>query len=273
MAVQPVYPPFPYYGQAPMYGGYAHQIAYAPGAGIFGPPGALAAAPPPPAEAKKEKPLPPAPPATNVGSACSSQTTAAATAAPETTYGAPTLRPGINYLYPEKKEHTMLHIFSKASPIWEEKYAKCGQGFKMFKVSIAFTVKNVVERVTRKQAGDECKGWAATEVVERGGGGWEKVSGVAVLCLLCLSFFFGCLSRVFNRSLCDWNADDDFSGSRERRSSMTATRQRDLWRVWVGTRRGVRDFRRSGWLFTSLELRFFLGTREASETGIRRRAK
>ena len=32
----------------------------------------------------------------------------------------PTLRPGINYMFP--KEHTILHIFNKASPIWEKKY-------------------------------------------------------------------------------------------------------------------------------------------------------
>jgi hypothetical protein len=44
----------------------------------------------------------------------------------------------------------------------------------MFRVSINFTVKMIIENILKKK-GDDCKGWAATEVIERGGGGWEKV--------------------------------------------------------------------------------------------------
>lgn len=76
----------------------------------------------------------------------------------------------------------MLHIFSKAAPIWEgDKYKGQKLAFKMFKVSTAFTVRNVVERVLRKDVGG-CEGWGVTEVVERGDGGWGKVS-----CSLCAS--------------------------------------------------------------------------------------
>lgn len=49
----------------------------------------------------------------------------------------------------------------------------------MFKVSVNFTVKMVIENVLRK-VGDDCKGWAITEAVELGGGAWAKVSVVTV---------------------------------------------------------------------------------------------
>ena len=44
----------------------------------------------------------------------------------------------------------------------------------MFKVSVNFTVKMVIERTLKKE-GDDCKGWAASEAVERGDGQWDKV--------------------------------------------------------------------------------------------------
>ena len=44
----------------------------------------------------------------------------------------------------------------------------------MFKVSVNFTVKMVIENVLRAE-GDACKGWAATEAIEIGGGQWAKV--------------------------------------------------------------------------------------------------
>ena len=50
----------------------------------------------------------------------------------------------------------------------------CYRKFKIFKVSVNFTVKMVIENVLRKD-GDACKGWAATEAVEIGGGKWAKV--------------------------------------------------------------------------------------------------
>ena len=48
--------------------------------------------------------------------------------------------------------------------------------FKVFKVSTNFTVKMVIENTLKKKCGDECGGWAATEIVERGDGQWDKVS-------------------------------------------------------------------------------------------------
>ena len=44
----------------------------------------------------------------------------------------------------------------------------------MFKVSVNFTVKMVIERTLKKE-GDDCKGWAVSEAVERGDGQWDKV--------------------------------------------------------------------------------------------------
>ena len=44
----------------------------------------------------------------------------------------------------------------------------------MFKCSVNFTVKMVIENVIHKE-GDDCKGWAVTEAVERGAGEWNKV--------------------------------------------------------------------------------------------------
>ena len=45
----------------------------------------------------------------------------------------------------------------------------------MFKISVNFTVKMIIERVLNK--GEEgCRGWCTTEVVERGTGKWDKVS-------------------------------------------------------------------------------------------------
>lgn len=80
-------------------------------------------------------------------------------------------------MFPPKSQHTMLHIFSKAAPIWESKYQGQNLGFKMFKVNTDFLVKRVVERVLKKSAAEdkeECKGWCVTEVVEGGNGVWRK---------------------------------------------------------------------------------------------------
>ncbi|CAK4026125.1 Hypothetical predicted protein [Lecanosticta acicola] len=87
----------------------------------------------------------------------------------------PSLRPGMNYMF--SKEHTMLHIFNKASKgIFEGKYKGLQLPFKIFKVSTSFTVRDVIEKVVGKSGGGEgeCKGWAATEVVEVGCGEWFK---------------------------------------------------------------------------------------------------
>ena len=47
--------------------------------------------------------------------------------------------------------------------------------FKMFKVSVNFTVKMVIQQTINK-TGEDCKDWAVTEAVERGDGQWDKVS-------------------------------------------------------------------------------------------------
>lgn len=56
--------------------------------------------------------------------------------------------------------------------------------FKVFKVSVHFTVKMVVENVLRKSRDADvlevCKGWAVTETVEGGNGTWEKVSRLLI---------------------------------------------------------------------------------------------
>lgn len=44
----------------------------------------------------------------------------------------------------------------------------------MFKTPTSFTPKLVIEKVLQK-TGDECKGWAMTEVHEKGDGVWSKV--------------------------------------------------------------------------------------------------
>ena len=48
--------------------------------------------------------------------------------------------------------------------------------FKMFKVTTKFTVKDVIERVLRKEDGKGCEGWGVTECHEQGEGSWKKVS-------------------------------------------------------------------------------------------------
>lgn len=80
-------------------------------------------------------------------------------------------------MFPRKKEHTTLHIFNKAAPVWEEKYEGKKMAFKMFKVTTKFTVKDVIERVLRKgEDGKGCEGWGVTECHEQGEGCWKKVS-------------------------------------------------------------------------------------------------
>lgn len=44
----------------------------------------------------------------------------------------------------------------------------------MFKVSINFTIRMVIEETLKKSA-DDCGDWAVTETVEDGDGNWLKV--------------------------------------------------------------------------------------------------
>ncbi|KAK4614243.1 Cleavage and polyadenylation specificity factor subunit 2 [Fulvia fulva] len=92
-------------------------------------------------------------------------------------YAPPTIRPGVNYLFPEKTQHTMLHVFAKTSKLWEDKYKGTVQKFKIFKASTNFPVAEIMERV--RGGKEKCEGWAVTEVVEAGSGGWKKGTTIA----------------------------------------------------------------------------------------------
>lgn len=170
---------YPTYTSPPLPPGYAHHLYY-PSSGIIAP-----IHPPPPAQPKKTI-LPPAKPASTVVTTKPASTVVAAkpastvvtttTTKPTTNMSSsPSLRPGENYMFPP--QHTILHIFNKASPIWEPKYAGQGLAFKMFKVATSFTVGQVIERVIKKDA-EGCVGWSVTEVVECGEGVWKKGSSV-----------------------------------------------------------------------------------------------
>ncbi|KAK3709995.1 hypothetical protein LTR37_010614 [Vermiconidia calcicola] len=147
----------PYY-QCPPYQQYQNYVEGPVGiAGLYTPPppyGNLSPPPPPPAPPKEEK---------KDGEQKDKR------CAP------PKLPEGANYLF--DKDNTMLHVFSKAAPIWTEKYHTEKLKFKMFQVSVNFTIKMLIENVLKK-GGDDCKGWAATEAVERGGGIWDKGSTI-----------------------------------------------------------------------------------------------
>ena len=57
----------------------------------------------------------------------------------------------------------------------------------MFKVSVNFTVKMVIENVRRTTESDACKGWAVTEAVEIGGGNWAKVISILPEVVNCIN--------------------------------------------------------------------------------------
>ena len=82
----------------------------------------------------------------------------------------PHTRAGMNYMFPA--EHTKLHIFNKSSKVWEVKHAGKSLNFKIFNVATTFTPAMVIENVLSGKAAP--KGWAITEVVERGDGAWAK---------------------------------------------------------------------------------------------------
>ncbi|KAF2720082.1 hypothetical protein K431DRAFT_249878 [Polychaeton citri CBS 116435] len=86
------------------------------------------------------------------------------------TFSPPSIRSGANYLF--HRDHTELHIFTKAAEIWSEKYQGQQLEYKEFKVATNFTVKNVIERIVARDA-DKAE-WAASEVIEMGGGEWRQ---------------------------------------------------------------------------------------------------
>lgn len=138
-----------------------------------------------------EVPLPPAAPATVTVSAnyyvCVPQPQALAYAAPiikaascaskkeepkpkPVSHPAPDMRSGMNYMYPPT--HTKLHIFNKSWKLWEDKHTGKSFNFKIFNVATTFTPAMVIENVLSGKC--EPKGWAITEVVEKGDGAWAK---------------------------------------------------------------------------------------------------
>lgn len=112
----------------------------------------------------------------------------------------PTIRPGVSYMFPRRAEHTLLHIFNKAAPVWTEKYVNQPLSFKIFKVATGFTVRNVVEKVLKKAGAEDCAAWAVSEVVERGGGVWAKVSWLFFCFLETESGVFFHLFSLFRES-------------------------------------------------------------------------
>jgi hypothetical protein len=145
-------------------------------------------------EEKKEKaapsPPPPPTPASTVVSAASTKVSAASTKVSSSASTAvaskksaatanhvngnnpPPMRSGTNYMFP--REHTKLHIFHKAARVWEDKYKGKKFEFKIFTVSTGFSPAMVIENTLGKKGGG-CKGWAVTEVFEKGDGNWAKV--------------------------------------------------------------------------------------------------
>lgn len=166
---QPSYQPSPYY-----YAHYQQQPAPAPYGGYGYPAGPCLAIPPakPAAPKSSAPPKPPTPPKKEEPK--KAETVAHSLTAPS----APSVRPGVNYMY--APTHTKLHIFNKAAPVWDEKYKNQALGFKVFKVSTQFAVGEVIERVLKgkPETVEGSPKWAATEVVEAGSGEWLKVSGV-----------------------------------------------------------------------------------------------
>lgn len=107
----------------------------------------------------------------------------------------PKLDDGVNYMFPKEEDHTMLHIFNKAAPVWKEKYrtqklsvvpqfslptkgtdekTRNFKIFKIFKVSVNFTPDDVIENTLALNSVDPID-WAITETYEAGDGQWVKV--------------------------------------------------------------------------------------------------
>ncbi|KAK5137153.1 hypothetical protein LTR08_000658 [Meristemomyces frigidus] len=91
-------------------------------------------------------------------------------------FAPPPLLPGTNYMFPT--EHTQLHIFQRAAKVWEDKYKGVELKVKIFKVDTQSSVKSVIERTLGVTDAEKCKGWAISEVLERGDGQWAKGSTI-----------------------------------------------------------------------------------------------
>jgi hypothetical protein len=98
----------------------------------------------------------------------------------------------------------------------------------MFKVSVNFTVRMVIENVLRGKGGDS-KDWVVSEVFEHGCGGWYKVS-IEILTQRDM------LTSIY----------------RVPRWPTLVTERRARWVAWDGVRREACNFRLSGLWFTKL---------------------
>jgi hypothetical protein len=74
----------------------------------------------------------------------------------------------MKYIYPKKS--TCIHVICKVK-VWEsaDKNFKC----KTFHVGTTMTISELIEHMMGKE-GDACKGWALTEVTEKGDGTFDK---------------------------------------------------------------------------------------------------
>jgi hypothetical protein len=98
----------------------------------------------------------------------------------------------------------------------------------MFKVSVNFTVRMVIENVLRGKGGD-AKEWAVSEVFEHGCGGWYKVS-------IHIPTERNTLTKMY----------------RVPRWSIPVIERRARWAAWDGARKEASNFHLSGLWFTKL---------------------
>ncbi|KAG9576707.1 hypothetical protein KCU77_g14775, partial [Aureobasidium melanogenum] len=100
----------------------------------------------------------------------SSKTTPSQKAAKLKAVTAPTLPlPGMKYIYP--KHHTCLHVILRTK-VWESP-VPANLVVKTFYVPCVMTITELIEQLMGTE-GDKCKGWALTEVQEKGDGVFVK---------------------------------------------------------------------------------------------------
>ncbi|KAI5210082.1 hypothetical protein E4T39_00648 [Aureobasidium subglaciale] len=103
----------------------------------------------------------------------SDKTTASQKAARVKAITAPTPPlPGMKYIYP--KQNTCIHVILRCK-VWEQ----CEKDFvcKTFQVPCVLSINELIEQLIGRE-GEVCKGWALTEVMEKGDGCFEKGSSV-----------------------------------------------------------------------------------------------
>ncbi|KEQ67714.1 uncharacterized protein M437DRAFT_62094 [Aureobasidium melanogenum CBS 110374] len=104
-------------------------------------------------------------------STTSSKSTPSQKAAKLKAVTAPTLPlPGMKYIYP--KHHTCLHIILRTK-VWETSPVPSNLVAKTFYVPCVMSIAELIEQLMGVE-GDKCKGWALTEVQEKGDGAFVK---------------------------------------------------------------------------------------------------